>query len=291
MIFHILVLKLFTHTLYEYNRELELPLGSKCKCTLIIKNNSFILFIPKFVIYCPICFAKECKLRNFTEHLGPFRNGKCMMVWLVQLAYYYDWKQIGWGEVNANRILVLKVLEKQSPTTLRRCEDIKMQSMQEWELAHVPGCYQLGFLSCNLQTNCCLQRGRLEDVVVSDDYRGKQLGKLWVLSIVLLGLGRMGETSHTVHEVTVTGSSWLPHCLPNTWTATRSRLIVRTTWSHSTPEWDMHLNQATQTTCRFVSRNDSQRSATWHGMLWPPQILSWSNFLWLICQIRKKNYS
>jgi len=210
------------------------------------------------------------------------------MVQLVQLAHYYDWKQIRWGEVNANRILVLKVLEKQSLTTLRRCEDIKMQSMHEWELA---GCYQLGFPFCNLQTNCCLQRGRLEDVVVSDDYRGKQLGKLWVLSIVLSGLGRMGETSRTVHEGTVTGSSWLPHCLPNTWTATRSRLTVRTSWSHSTPDWDMHLNQATQTTCRFVSRNDSQSSATGHGILWPPQILSWSNFVWLICQIRKKNYS
>jgi len=201
-----------------------------------------------------------------------------MIVWLVQLTRYYDWKQIGWGEVNANRILV-KVLEKQSLTTLRRCEDIKMQSMQEWELAHVPGCYQLGFPSCNLQTNCCLQRGRLEDVVVSDDYRGKQLGKLWVLSIVLSGLGRMGETSRTVHEGTVTGSSWLRHCLPNTWTATRSHLTVRTLWSHSTPDWDMHLNQATQTTCRFVSRNDRAP---------PPDMVFCDHRFWVINLSNKK---
>ena len=44
------------------------------------------------------------------------------------------------GEVNANRILVLKLLEKQS---LRRCEDIKMQRMQELE--------QTGSCTCVLQ--------------------------------------------------------------------------------------------------------------------------------------------
>jgi len=134
--FTVLVLKLFRHTLYEHNIELEHPLGSKCKCTLSTKKNILILFIPKCVIYCPTYSAKECKLRNFTEHSGPFRNevtGKWMMVRLVQLEHYYDWKQIEWGEVSVNRILVSKVLEKQSLTSLRRCEDIKMQCVQEWE--------------------------------------------------------------------------------------------------------------------------------------------------------------
>jgi len=155
-------------------------------------------------------------------------------------------------------------------------------------LACVPVCYQLGFPSYNLQTNRYLQRGRLEDVVVSDDYRGKQLGKLWVLSIVLSGLGRMGETSRMVHEGTVTGSSWPPHCLPNTWTATRSRLTVRTSWFHFTPDWDTHLNRATQTTCRSVSRNDIRSFATGHGILWPPQILSWYKFVWLFVKKERK---
>lgn len=46
----------------------------------------------------------------------------------------------------------------------------------------------LSFISIDCKVNYAfiLQRGQLEDVVVDDTYRGKQLGKLIVVTVTLL---------------------------------------------------------------------------------------------------------
>ncbi|XP_069157979.1 glucosamine 6-phosphate N-acetyltransferase isoform X3 [Procambarus clarkii] len=56
--------------------------------------------------------------------------------------------------------------------------------IEDTQLGHIVGS---ATLACELKfIRGCAKRGRLEDVVVSDEYRGKQLGKLIVTTITLL---------------------------------------------------------------------------------------------------------